>query len=286
MSTADARARALMLSPLAIGGLLLIVLPLAGTIALAFTDFNGLRAPEASGLQNLRAIFADPIFRTALHNTLLFVAIAVPIRLVVASGLALLLASERRGTRAVRAIVYLPTVIPEIAYGLLWLWAVNPVSGPMAAFLGDALTTTAWGARGLVVALVAFQIGEAFLVALVTRRDIPPALHEQAAIDGASPWFALRRITLPIMRPVLGLLAARDVVLAFQISFVPAFILTEGGPFYATTTLPLYAYRSGFEFLRFGRASAVVLVGIIATALMLAAQILVLRGVGRRYAAR
>lgn len=285
-SRADSRIRALMLSPLGVGGMLLIVVPLIGTLVLAFMIFNGIQSPSAAGFDNFRAIFADPIFRTALFNTLLFVVIAVPVRVMVATALALLLAPDRRGAGLVRALAYLPTVIPEVAYGLLWLWAVNPINGPFAGFVGTSLTTTAWGARGLVVVLVAFQIGELFLVMLVTRRDIPAAFHEQAAIDGASSWFTARRVTLPIMRPVLGLLAARDVVLAFQISFVPAFILTEGGPFYATTTLPLHAYRTGFEYLRFGAASAVIVVSLVATLAMLAAQIVILRGVGRRYSGR
>ncbi|MFP5224590.1 MAG: carbohydrate ABC transporter permease [Actinomycetota bacterium] len=278
----DGRIRLALLTPMTIGGLLLIVVPLIATITLAFFDYNAIESPRFSGLGNLRAIFGDPIFRTALFNTLLFVLVAVPIRLLVATATALLLAPDRRGAGLARSLVYLPTVVPEVAYGLLWLWMVNPINGPLAPLFGSALTTTAWGARGLVVALVTFQIGEAFLVALVARRDIPDAYLEQAAVDGASPWFAMRRITLPIMRPVLLLLAARDVVLAFQVSFVASFLLTEGGPFYATTTLPLYAYRTGFEYLRFGRAAAVTLVALVASAAMLAAQVLIIRGMARR----
>lgn len=286
MRNRDTAIRAVLLTPISLGGLLLIVLPLIGTIALAFMDFNAIEPPTFSGLDNLRAIIADPIFRTALFNTLIFVAVAVPVRLVVATGAALLLAPRRRGAGLGRALVYLPTVIPEVAYGILWLWMVNPISGPFASILGSSLTTTAWGARGLILILVTFQIGEAFLVALVARRDIPPTYHEQAAVDGAGPWFTVRHVTLPIMRPVLGLLAARDVVLAFQLSFVPAYLLTEGGPFYATTTLPLHAYRTGFEYLRFGTSSAITLVALLGTLVMLGVQILILRGMGRAFASR
>jgi multiple sugar transport system permease protein len=101
-----------------------------------------------------------------------------------------------------------------------------------------------------------FQIGEGFIVALAARHDIPQELYEIAAVDGAGPLWSFRRITLPFMTPALVLLAARDIVFSFQVNFVPSLVVTEGGPGYATTFLPLYTYQNAFEFFRFGYASA------------------------------
>ena len=81
---------------------------------------------------------------------------------------------------------------------------------------------------------------------------IPGQLYEAAEVEGASPWFTFKRLTLPLMAPILGLLALRDVIISFQINFVPALLVTEGGPRLATTYLPLYAYQQGISLLQTG----------------------------------
>jgi multiple sugar transport system permease protein len=114
-----------------------------------------------------------------------------------------------------------------------------------------------------------FVIGEGFLVALATRVAIPGQLYELAAIERARPWFVLRRVTLPLMAPILALLVFRDTIFAFQATFVPAWIVTEGGPPpFSTTYLPLYVYRVGFEYLRFGEAAAATLLMFLVTGLI------------------
>jgi multiple sugar transport system permease protein len=101
--------------------------------------------------------------------------------------------------------------------------------------------------------------------------------HELATVDGAGPLWTFRRVTLPLMTPALALLAARDIVFSFQANFVPAYIVTEGGPLYATTFLPLHTYRNAFEFFRFGYASAMTLAMYAVTALMVGMQFVVVR---------
>ncbi len=270
-------------APFLIATTALVAVPAVMTFVFAFTEFDGLSSPSWSGLENFRRLAGDGIFKTALWNSLIFVAIAVPLRLAGSVGAALLYARRRRGVAAYRTAAYLPTVVPEISYALLWLWAFNPVYGPLAiavaSFGGEApaLLLSPWGARIAVVVMSAFQIGEGFLVALAARQDVPAELYELASIEGASPWWTLRKVTLPLLAPTLALLAARDVAFSFQANFVPALVLTKGGPFYATTFLPLYTYRNAFEFLRFGYASAMTLTMYGVTAVMVGIQLLVVR---------
>ena len=152
--------------------------------------------------------------------------------------------------------------MPDVAYALLWLWILNPVYGPVAAALSSAglqssgLLTDPWVTRIAIAVMSAFQIGEGLIVALAARRSLPPSIYEAAAVDGASPFFTLTRVTLPLMAPALAVLALRDVILSFQLNFVPALIITEGGPRLATTFVPLYVYRAAFTYFRFGYASA------------------------------
>ncbi|HEX9696240.1 MAG TPA: sugar ABC transporter permease [Actinomycetota bacterium] len=269
--------------PLIAAAIVLVAIPAVMTVMLAFTDYDAVSAPRWNGFANFARLWRDPIFATSVWNSLIYVAISVPLRMVAAVGTALLLAGRRRGTATGRALVYLPTVVPDVAYALLWLWVFNPLYGPLALAMqaiglpGPELLLSAWGARFAVAIMSAFQIGEGFIVALAVRNDIPHELYELAEIDGARPSWTLRRVTLPLMMPVLLLLAARDVVLSLQGNFVPALVLTNGGPEYATTFLPLYTYQNAFEYLRFGYASAMTLTMFAVTAAMIGVQVLIVR---------
>ena len=113
---------------------------------------------------------------------------------------------------------------------------------------------------------------------MAARVEIPAELYELAALEGAGPVATLRRVTLPLLGPTLVLLLLRDTIYSFQASFVPALVITDGGPPpYATTFLPLFIYRNGFEYLRFGYAAAATVVMLGVTAVLIAAQYGVLR---------
>lgn len=271
------------LAPVAAGALLLVVVPGLLTLGLAFTSYDALSSPRWVGLENFDRMFDDPIFRTSLTNSLWFAAIAVPLRLAVALGVGLLVSRPRRGAGAARTAVTLPTFLPDIAYALLWLWILNPLYGPLAALLGaaglpgDEMLVSSTGSRASLVLMSLFQVAEAIIVVAAVRSEIPEEHYEASALEGASGWFTFRRLTFPLLLPVLVLLAARDVAFSFQASFVPALIVTKGGPIYDTTFLPLHTYRTAFEFLRFGEAAAMTVVMFAVTAAMIAAMVVALR---------
>jgi multiple sugar transport system permease protein len=279
---ADRRA-AIFLAPFVIGTAVLVLLPAVLTFRYAFTDFTGLAQGAFTGLDNVRRLLDDPFFDASVRASLIHVMIAVPLRLLVATSLALLLAAPRRGGRWYRLAVYLPTVVPEVALALLFLWVLNPVYGPLNQLLGvlglpqpNWLAETA-GSRAGVILMLLFPIGEAFLVVLATRSAIGARLYEAAALEGARPWQQLRHITLPLLAPVLALLAVRDLALSLQASFVPAYVLTDGGPLFATLYIPLYIFDQAFEFLGFGYASMITLVVLAVTLLLVGLQLLLVR---------
>lgn len=282
-SRARARDGSWLLWPFLLGVGVLVVVPSLMTLGLSFTDYDAVSAPRFAGLGNFRRLVSDHRFATALWNSTMFAAIAVPLRVGVALGVALLLAPPRRGAGTYRAGVYLPTVVPDIAFALLWLWVFNPLYGPVAGAVralggsGASWLLTPWGARMSIVIMSLFQIGEAFVVILAVRREIPDDIYEVCAVEGASRVMIFTRVTLPLLAPTLALLAARDVVFSLQSTFVPALVLTEGGPKLATTFLPLYTYSNAFEFLRFGYASAMTMTMFATAVLMVGAQYLVLR---------
>lgn len=268
----ERRQIALMLAPYMLGVTALVALPALVTFALALTEYDLLRSPSFVGLENFRELLGDEVFGIALKNSLVFAAVAVPLRLAGALGLALLLHRRFTGVGSYRSAAVLPTVIPDIAYGLVWLWLFNPLYGPINLLLrvgGDTPTTTAWGvqppqwlthpndARAAIIIMSLFTIGEGFVLLLVTRQGLPTELYDLAALEDATAWGVFRRVTLPLMAPILLLLLARDTIFSLQLTFVPALVVTEGGPPpYSTTYVPLFVYRNAFEYLRYGYAAS------------------------------
>jgi multiple sugar transport system permease protein len=259
--------------PYLAGSFLLVLVPLALAARLAFTDYFGFRAPEFTGTDNLGRLARDTLFWNAVGASALVAVVVVPLRLLLAVGAALLLARRRGATAAVgRAAAYLPSAIPDAAWALLWLWILNPLYGPLPALLGalgipdPGFLTTTWGARLGLVLVMAFQVGEAFIVALAARAAIPARLHEAIEVEGGSAWFATTRVTLPLMAPVVLVLAVRDLVVVVQNAFVPALLVTDGGPVNATLTAPLLIYRRAFEYGELGYASTLSVTLLVLTA--------------------
>ena len=196
-------------------------------------------------------------------------AIAVPLRLAVATGLALLLHARARGARAGRTFAFLPSVVPDAAWAMIWLFLLNPIYGPVNWLLGLAgIAPVSWFSDGnaafvAIVLMLSFTVGEAFIVALAARQELPAELYAVARLEGAGAWYVLRTVTLPLMAPVLALLATRDVAVSLQATFTATYLLTDGGPDRATLFLPIYSFDMGFELLRYGYASAMMLLGFI-----------------------
>jgi multiple sugar transport system permease protein len=289
MERSERRILWLMAAPFVVGVGALVIVPAAGSLVMAFSEWDLVRSPRFVGIANFQELIDDPVFRISLRNSLSFALAAVPVRIVGALALALLLHHRSRVLAAGRVAVLIPTVIPDAAYALLWIWILNPLHGPLNLALGAAgLPTPAWltqptSARWAVVLMSAFQIGEGFLLALVARRQVPDELYEIASLSGAGRWSRFVRVTLPVMAPVLLLVAMRDTIVTLQGTFVPALVVTEGGPPpYATTYLPLFIYRNAFEYLRYGYASAGTVAMLVVTASILWLQYrLVIRWRGR-----
>lgn len=252
----------LLLLPFLTGVLTLVFIPAGLSFGLAFTAYDGLSPPVWRGFQNYRQLIGDDLFWRAVVNSLTFLALTVPLRTLITLGLALLLHRSRPGVRLYRAAVYLPTVVPGVAYALIWLWILNPVYGPLNLILGVfGLPTAAWlvDPRTALPALAfaaLFQIGEGFVVLIAGLQHIPEEYYDAAAIDGAGRIATFRYVILPLIMPWLLLIIIRDVIASAQNTFTPALIMTGGGPYYATLFLPLLMYQTAFDRFRFGEGAA------------------------------
>lgn len=260
------RQLALFLLPYIVGSLVLVIIPAVATFGVAFTEYNSIQPPTWVGLDNFRKLYDSALVRISIRSTVTFLLIAIPLRTVGALLLALLLQTRRRIFSLPRAAVYLPTIIPEVAYAVLWLWIFNPSYGPLNRLLRlFGLFEPQWlaepgSAQAAIIIMALFTLGEGFVVLLAGLQSIPRTYYEAAQVDGATGWQMFWRITFPLILPWMLLLTFRDLVVSMQNTFTPSFVMTYGGPYYATTYVPLLIYELAFDFFDFGMAAAALIV--------------------------
>jgi multiple sugar transport system permease protein len=273
-------------APFLIGATALVGVPALLTFALAFYEYDALSPPIWRGTANFSRMLHEKTFNIAVYNSAVFVAISVPLRILGALGLAMLLQQRRRGYGLYRVAVFLPTVVPDIAYALIWLWIFNPLYGPLNLILGAlGLPQPAWLVNPdtalLSIAIMSlFQIGEGFVLLLAGLRSIPGDYYAAGSVYGAGRWQLFRFVTLPLLAPWLVLLTVRDIIVTSQNTFTAAYLMTGGGPYYATLFMPLLIYEEAFDRFRFGLGSAMMLTMFCAIGLLLYLVFLTLRGWG------
>ncbi len=177
----------LMLAPYVVGALLLFLAPAVYSLALAMTDADLLTPARFIGFDNFRELAEDTIFVEVLWRSALFVVIAVPLRLFIATALALALHARARGVGPARTAGFLPTVVPDAAWAMVWLFVLNPIYGPANALLGAfGIAPVSWFSDGdaafaAIILMMAFTIGEAFIVALAARQELPTSSSRSPA---------------------------------------------------------------------------------------------------------
>ncbi len=264
----------LFLAPWLLGFFGLTLGPALASLYLSFTDFDLLRDPNWVGPANYARIFTgDPKVLAAVRVTFLYVALAVPLKLAFALGVAMLLDKGVRGLPLYRAIFYLPSLLgASVAIAVLWrqLFAGNGLLNHFLALFGIAgpswISNPDYSLLTL-VALSVWQFGSPMIIFLAGLRQIPKDVYEAAAIDGASRLQQFVRMTLPLLTPVIFFNAVVQTIDAFK-AFTPAFIISggTGGPIDSTLFYTLYLYQEAFAYFRMGYAAALswILVVIIA----------------------
>jgi multiple sugar transport system permease protein len=215
-------------------------------------------------VENFARLFSDAFFLSALLHTIVYAAAALTCEFLLGLGLAVLLNQEMRGRSIFRASLLVPMMLPPVVVGVVWRLALNPnfgaINGTLKS-LGVETKSLTWTAspRLAFLSVIAVDVWQwtpfVFLILLAGLQAIPQEPYEAARIDGSSAWQTFRYITLPLLKPailIVLLLRTMDLLRVFD----QIFILTEGGPGFATETVSLYIYRAGFRFGNFGYAAA------------------------------
>jgi multiple sugar transport system permease protein len=254
------------LAPAFIGLLVFTLVPFVASFYYSLTDYNVLSAAVWRGLGNYEKIFQSKVFWTALWNTFYYTIGTIPPKMVIGLVLAILL---NRGLRAIsifRAIYYLPVVTATVAVSVIWLWIYNPSYG-LANMILDMLhiPDQTWllnpklALPSLMILGIWKYIGSVMIIYLAGLQGIPEMYYEAASIDGANRWQQFRHITLPLLQPATFFNFVTLAITSFQV-FEQMYVMTDGGPGYATTTMVYEIYREAFERFHMGYASALAVI--------------------------
>ena len=254
----------LFLSPWLIGFFVFTLLPIIASFVLAFTDYNIFSTPNWIGLDNFqRMFFGDRRYWRSVRATFYYVFTAVPLRLVVALGVAMLLNRGRRFLSVYRAAYYAPSIIGgSVAVAVMWrqVWGgqnlglinyiLQALGLPHVNWLANPRTAI-W----TLITLAAWQFGSPMLIFLAGLKQIPAELYEAASIDGAGGWDRFTRITLPMLSPVIFFNLVMQMISGFLV-FTQAYLVTGGRPLDSTLFYALYLYLRAFEVHDMGYGSA------------------------------
>lgn len=250
----------LFISPWIIGFVVFTAGALLGSFSISLTKWNVVGTPEIVGLANYQKMVEDRFFWQSIKVTLYYL-LNVPLNVVLGLLLALLLNQKVKGLFVFRTIFFLPSVASGVAVSLLWMWIFNPRFGIINVLLKKIgiigplwLGSEAWAIPALIIMSI-WGVGGGMLIYLGALQGIPTAFYEAATLDGAGAWKKLLHITVPMITPVLLLNLVMGVIVSFQV-FTQAYVMTDGGPNYATLFYVMYLYQQAFVWFNMGYASA------------------------------
>ncbi|MET0787623.1 MAG: sugar ABC transporter permease [Cellulomonas sp.] len=286
------RAALAFLTPSLLGMLIFFVFPLVMTVYYSFTAFDLSNPPRWNDFANWKFLFtSDPLIGTAVLNTLWFVAILVPARIVGAMVVAWVLTRARRSSGVLRTLYYLPALIPPVAATIAFVFVFNPATGPVNELLGKVgidgpgwFTDPAWAKPSLVL-LGLWVLGDIMVIFLASLLDVPAEQYEAAELDGANGWQQFWFVTVPNMTPVLLFALITGIIAALQYFTEPAVAATTaqgkasvgegaagalGWPDQSTLTYGQLLYSKAFGANLLGYASAMAVVLFVVAAVVMA----------------
>ncbi len=247
-------------------------LPVIAALLLSFTDFDIYALADLNnlrfvGLDNYITLLHTPLFWQALGNTAEFVILGVPLSIALSLAAALLINSKLARFRGFfRTIYFAPVVTTLVAVALIWRYLFQAQYGLVNWGLGwigidpiDWLGDPDWAMPAIVIFAVWKNFGYNMIILLAGLQTIPDELYEAARIDGAGPWAQFRHVTLPALAPVMLVVSILTMAGYFQL-FAEPYVMTQGGPVGATTSIIYMMFDQGFKFWNLGFATAIAFV--------------------------
>jgi len=240
--------------------------PIARTFILSFYDWHLIRPVRPFvGLANYWDLLSDENFLLALKNTTLFAVFVVGVSVVLGLALAILLVGKLRFTAAYQAMYFLPVITPMVPMAIAWKWIFDARYGILNYALSWVgvrpigwLTSPDVAMWAIIIMSVWKVLGYNMVLLLVGLKSIPVVYYEAASIDGAGGWAVFRRITLPLLKPILLFVIVISTINAYNV-FTQVYVMTQGSqaaPGAPLRVLVFDIYQNGFQFFKMGYASA------------------------------
>ncbi len=244
-------------------------LPVLASFALSVTDFDIYSVGDFDnarfvGLANYAALLENPLFWTALRNTFYFALIGGPLTVAISLGAALIVNAKLvRFKSFFRTVYFLPFVTTLVAVAIVWRYLYHPEYGLLNYALGAVgvdpinwLGDPKWAMPAIILLAAWKNFGYNMLIFIAGLQAIPEELYEAAAIDGAGVVRRFWHVTLPMLAPTFFFVGVVTMIGYFQL-FAEPYVMTQGGPLKATTSLVLFMYEEGFRWWRMGMAAAI-----------------------------
>ena len=260
----------LFLAPAFLVFLVFIFIPMIASFVLSFFSYSmtTIKEPEFVGLKNFITLFQTPVFRTAMKNTVVYTAFTVPTTMACGLCIALLINSRLvRRKNFYKVCYYIPYVSSMVAvaivFSLVFNSSPNGIMNQILGKLGIApvgwLSNDKWAMFVVVLLSVWKELGYVMVIYTGGLLSISQDIYEAVSLDPISSWKKLIYITLPMLRPTTLFLLVVETIGSFQV-FTPVQIMTNGGPWYSTTTIVTYLYQKGFQEYKMGMASAIAVI--------------------------
>lgn len=251
----------LLVSPYIIYFLVFVAFPVGFSVYLTFNNWNIISPMEFAGLSNYKRLFSDALFLKAVFNTLIFLAIHIPLQIVIALFLAELLNQKIKFRGFFRAAFFLPVIVSGVVVTILWQQLYGFDTGLLNRLLvkiGLAkigwLTDPNWAMPSIAVMATWKNVGLYVILFLVGLQTVPPQYYEAAELEGATHLQKFFRITLPIINPTIFMVIVLSTIGGFSL-FIEPYVMTGGGPLNSTVSAVLYIYKQGFFYHHMGYAA-------------------------------
>lgn len=272
-----------LIAPSLFGFVAFLLLPIVAVFVLSLFSWDLIGSPQFVGLANYRKLAGDHSAWTAVGNTVYYVVLNIPVQTVLALLLAVALNRKLRGGKVFRVLFVLPWMAMPVALGIVWTWVFDPRNGVINHLLSmvgvkgpDWLTDKHWAMPVIASVNIWQYTGYTMLFLLAGLQAIPVSLYEAADLDGVTGMQRFFQITLPLLRPSMLFVLVTNVIGSFQV-FDTVFVMTQGGPGDATTTMNFYIYQQAFQLFHAGYAATLAIVLFMLILLVTACQFLYFR---------
>lgn len=244
--------------PAFVGTLLFIIIPIFGSFALSFTQWNLLNEISFVGLENYKSIITEPEFLQILINTLVYAISTTIFAVIIPLIIATIINSKIKGSEIFKTIYFLPFITPAVVIAIVWAWIFDPNIGLINTVLKTHYTwlfSTHLAMPVLIFVSVWKLIGYNVVLFLTGFSTIDSSVYEASKIDGATSRQTFFNITIPLLKPTIYFVTTVTAISSFQI-FDLIYVMTQGGPNDSTNVIVYSIYKYAFEYFDIGKSCA------------------------------